>query len=57
MDHRYQWMDTVVSWIAEHIEISEHFTQFAEKLIVEHLFYTISITTNKRTLGMFFLTA
>ena len=36
---------TLVSWILEHIEIREHLTKFAEKLIVEHLFYTISIAT------------
>ena len=32
---------TLVSWILEHIEIREHLTKFAEKLIVERLFYTI----------------
>ena len=45
--------DTQVSWIIEHIEIKEHSVKFAEKLIVEHLFYTISIATNKRTPGIF----
>ena len=48
---------TLVSWIVEHIEISEHLAKFAEKLLVEHLFYTISIATNKRTPGTFFITA
>ena len=37
---------TLVSWIVEHMEISEHLAKFAEKLSVEHLFYTISIATN-----------
>ena len=46
--------NTLVSKIVEHIEISEHLTKFAEKLIVEHLFYTISIATNKRTFSTFF---
>ena len=45
---------TPVSRIVEHIEISEHSTKFAEKLIIEHLFYTISIATNNRTPGIFF---
>ena len=31
---------TLVSWIVERIEISEHLAKFAEKLLVEHLFYT-----------------
>ena len=44
---------TLVSWIVEHIEISEHLAKFAEELLVEHLFYTISIATNKRTPGTF----
>ena len=44
---------TLVSWIVEHIEISEHLAKFAEKLLVEHLFYTISIATNKRTPSTF----
>ena len=38
---------TLVSRIVEHIEISEHLAKFAEKLLVEHLFYTISIATNQ----------
>ena len=45
---------TLVSEIVEHIEIIEHLTEFDEKLIVEYLLYTISIATNKRTLGTFF---
>ena len=44
---------TLVSWIAEHIEIQEHSTKFAEKLMVVQLFYSISIATNKRTPGIF----
>ena len=44
---------TLVSWIEEHIEISEHLAKFAEKLLIEHLFYTISIAINKRTPGTF----
>ena len=46
-------MHTLVSWIVEHIEISEHLAKFAEKLFVEHLFYTLSIATNKGTPGTF----
>ena len=46
---------TLVSRILEHIEISGHLTKFAEKLIVEHLFYTISIATNKITHNTRFL--
>ena len=45
---------TLVSWIVEHIEISEHLRKFAEQPIVEHLFCTISIATNKRTPSTFF---
>ena len=45
--------NTPVSWIVEHIEISKHLAKFAEKLLVEHLFYTITIATNKRTPGTF----
>ena len=44
---------TLVSWILEHMEISEHLTKFVEKLIVEHLFSTISIAMNKTTPGTF----
>ena len=43
-----------MSRIVEHIKISEHLTKIAEKLIGEHLFYTISIATNKITLSTFF---
>ena len=40
---------TLVSQIAVHTEIGEHLEEIAENLIVEHLFYTISIATNNRT--------
>ena len=49
------YFTTLVSQIVEHIKIREHLTKYAEKLIVEHLFYTISIATNKRTPDAFFL--
>ena len=52
---RSQLATTLVSWIVEHIEKSEHLAKVAEKLLVEHLFYTISIATNKRTPGTFLL--
>ena len=42
---------TLMSWIEEHIEISVNLTNFGKKLIVEHLIYTVSIATNKRTPG------
>ena len=35
-------------------QIDEHLEEIAENLIVEHLFYTISIATNNRTTGIFF---
>ena len=56
-----------MSWIVEHIQISVHLTKFGEKLIVEHLLYTVSfgeklivehllytvsIATNNRTPGI-----
>ena len=44
---------TLLYQIVEHIEIKEHSAKFAEKLLVEHLFYTIFIATNKRTPGIF----
>ena len=44
----------LVSQIVEHTEINEHFEEIAKNLIVEHLFYTISIETNDRTPGIFF---
>ena len=40
---------TLVSQIVEHTEINEHVGEIDENLIVEHLFYTISIATNNRT--------
>ena len=39
--------------IVEHTEIDEHLQEIVENLIVEHLFYTISIATNNRTPGIF----
>ena len=35
-------------------EIDEHLEEIAKNLIVEHLFYTISIATNYRTPVIFF---
>ena len=40
--------------IVEHTEIDEHLEEIVKNLIVEHLFYTISIATNNRTPGIFF---
>ena len=37
---------TLVSQIVEHVEIDEHLEEIAEKLIVKHLLYTISIAAN-----------
>ena len=48
-EKKYNFCNTVVSQTVEHIKIREHLTKFAEKLIAEHLFYTISIETNIRT--------
>ena len=45
---------TLMSQIVEHTEIDEHLEKNTENLIVEHLFYTISIATNNRTPGIFF---
>ena len=45
---------TLVSQIVEHTEIDEHLVKIAKNVIVEHLFYTISIATNNRTPGIFF---
>ena len=39
--------------IVEHTVIDEHLGQIAGNLIVEHLFYNISIATNNRTPGIF----
>ena len=47
-------MGTLVSQIVEHTEIDEHLVKIAKNVIVEHLFYTISIATNNRTPGIFF---
>ena len=43
-----------MSQIVERTEINEHLEEIAKNLIVEHLFYTISIATNDRTPGIFF---
>ena len=40
-------VSTLMSQIAEHAKIDEHLEEIAANLIVEHLFYTISIATNK----------
>ena len=46
--------NTLVSQIEKHTEIDEHLEEIAENVIVEHLFYTISIATkNNRTPGFF----
>ena len=45
---------TLMSQIVEHTLKDEHWKEIAENLIVEHLFYTISITTNNRTPRIFF---
>ena len=39
---------------SRNIEIDEHLEEIAKNLIVEHLFYTISIATNHRTPVVFF---
>ena len=44
---------TLVSQIVEHTEINEHLEEIVKNLVVEHLFYTISIATNYRTPGIF----
>ena len=44
---------TLMSQIVEHTKINEHMGQIAKNLIVEHLFYAISIATNNRTPGIF----
>ena len=44
---------TLMSQIV-HTEGEEHLEEIAENLIVEHLFYTISIASNGRTLWIFF---
>ena len=45
---------TLMYKIVQHTNIDEHLGKISEDLIVEHLFYTISIATNKRTPGIFF---
>ena len=46
---------TLVSRMVQHIEISEHPRQnLQKKVIVGHLYYTVSIATNKSTPSMFF---
>ena len=42
-----------MSKIEEHTEINDHLEKIAKNLIVEHLIYTVSIATNKRTPGIF----
>ena len=44
---------TLMSQIVEHTEINKHLGRIAQNLIVEQLFYTISIATNDRTPGIF----
>ena len=44
---------TLMSQIVEHAEIDEHLEEISENLIVEHLFYTISIATNNNTWDFF----
>ena len=46
-------MHTLMFQIVEHTEIDEHLREIAENLIVEHLFYTISIATNNKKPGIF----
>ena len=46
-------VSTPISQIVEHTEINEHLEEIAENLIVEHLFYTISIATNNRIPGIY----
>ena len=48
------YFSTLVSQLVEHSEINELLEEIAENLIVEHLFYTVSIATNNRTPGIFF---
>ena len=42
-----------MSQIVDNTKIDEHWEEIAENLIGQHLFYTISIETNKRTPGIF----
>ena len=52
--NQYSVHESLLSQIIEHIEIIEHSTRFKKKKIIEHLFYTICIATNKRKRGIFF---
>ena len=47
------WMPTLMFQIVDYTEIDEHLEEIAENLVVEHLFYTISIVTNNRTSAIF----
>ena len=44
---------SLVSQIVVHTEVGEHLEEIGENLIVEYLFYTISIATNNRTPEIF----
>ena len=48
-----KFVNTLMSQIVEHTEVDEHLEEIAANLIVEHLFYTISLATNNRTPGIF----
>ena len=50
---QYTYYSTLVSQIVEPTERDEHLEEIAENLIVEHLFYIISVATNNRTPGVF----
>ena len=52
---RVRKTSSLVSRIVEHIEIKEHQVKFPEKLIAEHLFYTLSIQQIKEHMGYFSL--
>ena len=51
--HKHSLINIIVSQIVEHTEIDEHLEEIAKTLMVEQLFYTISIATNNRTPGIF----
>ena len=58
LDHQKMFMLksillTFVYKIVEHTEIDEHLEEIVENLIIEHLFYAISIATNNTTPGIF----
>ena len=42
-----------MSQIVQHTEINEHLAEIVEKLILEHLFYSLSIAINSWTPGIF----